>query len=344
MTRTCGWRYRHKSCSASHDNGTPMSRRIHIALAPIALLLAAAAPAPDSVLPISASYLHSLSSTSGVLPMDAVMLTYDRQNKEMLVVDGPVVRIFNESGMETYSFGDDPELGGIRAIVALEDGDLLALSYADSKPVLLRCNFRGGLLGRIEPKGVPAEFASDVPGSLRYANGKVYLASHAAMRVVVLDTAGAFVAGYDLAKLIGEEGKRADLGFRGFNVDKDGNLLFTVQPLFQAFVVSPEGNVQAFGVKGSAPGKFNVVSGIARDDDGNIYVADILKSAVIVFDREFRFLREFGYRGRGPQNLAAPEDLAAGNGKLFVSNHARKGVSVFEKIDGEEAGGVSRSQ
>ena len=306
--------------------------RTHIALAPLAALLTAAAPAPDPVHAVSVSYLHSLSSPSGVLPLDAVTLTYDREHRELFVVDGPVVRIFNESGMETYSFGDDPELGGIRSLVALDDGDLLALSYVDGKPTLLRCNFRGELLERIEPRGVPADFSKDLPGSLRYANGKIYLASHGTMRVVVLETSGAFVAGYDLAKLIGEESKRDDLGFRGFNVDKDGNLLFTIQPLFQAFVVSPEGNVRAFGVKGSAPVKFNVVSGIARDDDGNFYVADILKSAVIVFDKDFRFLREFGYRGRGPQNLAAPEDLVAGGGKLYVAQHARRGVSVFKVV------------
>lgn len=309
-----------------------MIRRIQFALVPIAALLTAAVPAPDSAHAVSVSYLHSLSSPSGVLPLDAATLTYDREHGELFVVDGFIVRIFNESGMETYSFGDDPELGGIRSLVGFEDGDLLALSYMDGKPALLRCNFRGELLERIEPRGVPADFAKDLPGSLRYASGKIYLASHGTMRVVVLDATGAFVAGYDLAKLIGEESKREDLGFRGFNVDKEGNLLFTIQPLFQAFVVSPEGNVRAFGVKGSAPGKFNVVSGIARDDDGNFYVADILKSAVIVFDKDFQFLREFGYRGRGPQNLAAPEELAVGGGKLYVAQHARRGVSVFKLV------------
>lgn len=321
-----------------------MSRRTYIALAAVASLLVAAVPAPGPPVPVSVSYLHSLSTTSGVLPLDAASLTYDREHKELFVVDGPVVRVFNESGMETYSFGDDPELGSIRSLVALEDGDLLALSYMGAKPVLVRCNFRGEPLTRIEPRGVPAEFAEDLPNAIRYANGRIYLASPGRMRVVVLDATGAFVAGYDLAKLIGEEGKRQEMGFRGFNVDKDGNLLFTVQTLFQAFVVSPEGGVRSFGVKGSAPGKFNVVSGIARDEEGNFYVADILKSAVLVFDKEFRFLREFGYRGRGPQNLAAPEDLAAGNGKLYVANHARRGVSVFKVVRSEEAGNTSRSQ
>jgi DNA-binding beta-propeller fold protein YncE len=149
------------------------------------------------------------------------------------------------------------------------------------------------------------------------------------MRVVVLDLSGACVATFDLAEKLGEAERRDDLGIRGFNVDGQGNVLFTVQPLFKAYVLSPEGEIKAFGTRGSAPGKFNVVSGIARDDAGNYYVADILKSAVLVFDPEFRFLREFGYRGGGESNLSAPEDLEIGAGKLFVSQHARQGVSVF---------------
>jgi hypothetical protein len=107
-------------------------------------------------------------------------------------------------------------------------------------------------------------------------------------------------------------------------------MLFTIQPLFAAYIMTPDGKIQQFGKKGSAPGKFNIVGGIARDDAGYFYVVDVLKSAIIVFDRDFVFRKEFGYRGAGPGNLAAPEQIAAGGNRLFVSNRARKGVSVFQ--------------
>ncbi len=41
-------------------------------------------------------------------------------------------------------------------------------------------------------------------------------------------------------------------------------------------------------------------------------------------------MKEFGYRGTKPGNIVAPVDIAAGDGKVFVSQFARKGVSVFE--------------
>ena len=84
--------------------------------------------------------------------------------------------------------------------------------------------------------------------------------------------------------------------------------------LFKAFVVSPDGKVTAsFGKAGSAPGLFGIVGGIAKDDQGNYLVVERLRSVVMVFDKEFRFLKEFGYRGDKPGNLIRPNEVAVGN-------------------------------
>jgi DNA-binding beta-propeller fold protein YncE len=307
-----------------------MATLVHIALANLSsLILAASAPTPDSV---KVTYLHSLSTSFGTVPLDAVTLSYDREHHEIFVTgDGPA-RVYNESGMEVFIFDDDPNIGRIRSVATREDGDLLVLSTLESGAALIRCTFRGEFISRLELSGVPAGFAGANYSVMRQQGGQLYLADLNAMKVLVVDGEGTYVASWDLAPLLEVGEQREDYGLRGFNVDKDGNILFTVQALFKAFVLSPAGDLRAFGTRGGAPGKFNVVSGIARDDAGNFYVADILKSVVNVFDPEFRFVREFGYRGRGPHNLAAPEDLAVADGKLFVSQHARKGVSVFQVV------------
>ncbi len=303
---------------------------VHIALASLAsLTLGAPAPNPDAV---KVTYLHSLSTSFGTVPLDAVTLSYDREHHEIFVTgDGPA-RVFNESGMEIFIFEDDPRIGSARAVASLDGGDLLVLSLLESRTALVRCSFRGEFIARVEMSGVPADFANASYSVMRQRGGRLYLADLNAMKVLVVDGEGRYVASWDLAPLLEVGDQREDYGIRGFNVDKDGSILFTVQALFKAFVLSPAGDLRAFGTRGGAPGKFNVVSGIARDDAGNFYVADILKSVVNVYDPEFRFVREFGYRGRGPHNLAAPEDLAVADGKLFVSQHARKGVSVFQVV------------
>jgi hypothetical protein len=115
---------------------------------------------------------------------------------------------------------------------------------------------------------------------------------------------------------------------RGFSVDRDGNMLFTVASVFSAYVMSPEGKVRAFGQKGSTPGKFNIVSGIAADEEGRLFLTDSLRAVVMVFDPSFQFLGEFGYRGPDPENLVSPFNLAVGNGRVYVTQ-SRGAVKAF---------------
>jgi hypothetical protein len=280
---------------------------------------------------VSATFLYKLSSTTGVIPFHGLAVHHDPYHNETLVVGGGRVRLFNSTGMEVFSFGDDPESGSIVNAAPMEDGDFVLLSYFPDGFFLVRVNFRGEARTRIEITGLPDEVPRPFsPNGLGYAQGRVYLADLGAMRVVVVGMDGRFEKYWDLAKLCEVADKRADNSLKGFRVAPNGDVLFTVPSLFRAFVLRPDGTFQSFGVKGSAPGKFNIVSGIAVDERGYYYVADILKSAVLVFDKDFRWLKEFGYRGVRPGSIVAPVDVAAGDGKVFVSQFARKGVSVFE--------------
>ena len=119
----------------------------------------------------------------------------------------------------------------------------------------------------------------------------------------------------------------------GFTVDGQGNMFFTVPVLFSAFRLSPEGELREFGRSGSGPGKFGVVAGIAVDELGYIYVADRLRSVVLVFDPSFGFQTEFGYRGDRPSSLMVPDDLAIDRkGNVYVGQAANRGVSVFRVV------------
>jgi DNA-binding beta-propeller fold protein YncE len=109
-------------------------------------------------------------------------------------------------------------------------------------------------------------------------------------------------------------------------------MYFTVPTLFIACRVSADGKLESFGTSGGARGKFGVVAGIESDESGNIYIADRLRCVVLIFDRDFNFQTEFGYRGPSRHNLVVPDDLAvdAGSGKVYVSQAANLGISVFQ--------------
>jgi hypothetical protein len=294
-----------------------------------AVLLAAARG--TSAQPVEPKYLYTLSTFGGPIRDDFVRLHVDAERKETYVIFQNLVRIFNSSGMEVFSFGDGLDLGQILDAATNAQGDIVLLSYKDGRPLVTRCSFRGVPIGRIDVHDVPAGVAF-APSRLLIQKDSLYFPSFPAANVIVTDTAGAFRRQIDLAPIIasGEREKGNGGEVVGFTLDSDGNLFFTVPTLFKVFKLTPDGTLSTFGAPGSAPGKFGVVAGVAVDGHGNIFVADKLKSVVLAFDKDFKFLREFGYRGTRPENLVVPDDLAVeGNDRLYVSQGRQRGVSVF---------------
>jgi len=308
----------------------------YLVLVLTAFLFLAPFPAQASA-EVKSTFLYSLANFYGKVPYSDVRIRVDRARDEVYVLERGIVRVFNETGMEFFWFGDNPELGSIYDLAVDEKGDLFLLSFNLNNPLgpeffLVRCNYRGDAKEKLKVTGLPPEFSPFFPNYMFYRDGKFFFLGSLGMRVVVTDRNGVFLKGYDLADLLEiPEKDRPNTEIFGFSLDSEGNMLFTVAVLFKAFVVSPDGKVIAsFGKAGSAPGMFGVVSGIAKDDRGNYLVAERLRSVVMVFDREFRFLQEFGYAGSKPGNLIRPSEVAVGNaGKIFVTQVRDRGVSVF---------------
>ncbi|MGZ6142672.1 MAG: hypothetical protein ACXWLM_05005, partial [Myxococcales bacterium] len=246
---------------------------------------------------MQSSFLYAIDDGAGRRSMGWAALTWEPKNSELFLVANGVVDIFNDNGLATYSFGDDSQVGSPVAVAALDDGELIVVASREMTTQLIRCNFRGEPLAKIELNGLPKEFGEFSANAIGVAGGKLYLADKNAMKVVIADPDGAVLKTLELAKLIGLGPKDpAEAMMRGFNVDRDGNVLFTVASVFSAYVMSPDGKFRAFGQKGSTPGKFNIVSGIAADEEGRLFITDSLRAVVMVFDSSFQFIGEFGYR------------------------------------------------
>ncbi len=299
----------------------------------LSLLLVLTCSLPVLAEEIKASYLYTLSDFNGPLPYNWVSLAADPQRRETYVADpsDKTVRVFNESGMEVYRFGDNGELGNITAVAVAGNGDIYVLSRVNGAYGIIRANFRGDPQGKLELKNLPPEFTADfVPDFIIHRDGHLYLIDRNFMKVAITDLYGAFETGYDLGAILGfDDKKRRDSGLVGFTVDRQGNFLFTIPAYFSAYIMTPDKKVRQFGTRGSSPGKFNIVSGIAADDRGNIYVTDTLRCVVIAFDKDLNFRTEFGYRGLDPGNLIAPMELVVNNDRVYVSQSRSRGVSVY---------------
>ncbi len=299
---------------------------------------------------VQATFLHNLAGFAGPLRYDGVRVSVDLEREETYVIYQDLVHIFNPSGMEVFVFGDGLDLGQILDVAVDRNGDIILLSYKDSRSRLTRCDFRGVPIGPIEVRNLPAGLVF-YANRMVHRNGLLYFAALAASSVIVTDANGEFRSRVEFLPLLEAEEKKADekkeddkkrgekrknekkndgLESIGFTVDEQGSIFFTVPVLFAVYKYSPDGKLTSFGRPGSAPGRFGIVAGIASDSRGNLFVADKLKSVVMVFDKDFNFLSEFGFRGSKPGNLIVPDDVAIDRrDRVYVSQARKRGVSVF---------------
>jgi len=305
---------------------------------------------------VKASFRYPLSSFSGPVASQSARLAVDRERNEVYALNRREndIRIFDEHGMQIHAFAEG--FSAAADIAIGDDGDIFVLSRGYETSAVQLFDYRGEWVSEITPKNVPAAFSGHTLDRLVYRQGSLYLVDSESMAVIVLDADGDFQEGFDLDSILRraladddrlkknttnndwEEDRLEDVSLNGFAVDEHGNMFFTIPVLFAAFRLSVDGKLAEFGRPGSGPGRFGVAAGIVSDDRGYIYVADRLRSVVLVFDRNFVFQTEFGYRGDRPSNLIVPDDLAVdARGNIYVAQAANRGVSVFGMIYG---GGV----
>ncbi|MDD5774078.1 MAG: NHL repeat-containing protein [bacterium] len=91
------------------------------------------------------------------------------------------------------------------------------------------------------------------------------------------------------------------------------------------------GNFMAeFGGQGDVAGLFGQVSGIAVDEMDRVYVADIAKGNIQVFDREGKFLFALSDEKGGRIDLTTVGGIAARKDRVYVSELLRHRISVWK--------------
>ena len=300
-----------------------------------AAALAALFASPVIAGPVELTYLHDLADFTGRIPYSDARVVVDAPRSEVYTVYGNEIRVFNKAGMEIYRFEMDFSVGRVADLGIESGGDILMLLYASGAVEgakqwwLLRADFRGRPMGELavdqsgDAKGL-------LPNRLLLRAGRIWLLSQGQMRAASYFPDGKLERVLDLAELAGlSDEERVSAEVNGMDIGSDGTVVFAVPVQFRVHAIDPGGGVRSFGRSGSAAGNFGVLGDVALDAEGNIFLSDRQRSVVMVFNREFRLLREAD-RISNREWLARPGALAIDPaGRLYVSQVRNRGVAVF---------------
>jgi DNA-binding beta-propeller fold protein YncE len=131
----------------------------------------------------------------------------------------------------------------------------------------------------------------------------------------------------------------------GMCVDKSGNVWVTDGQGkdgkgHQVFKFSPEGKVLMTlgkaGVAGNTPDTFNMPSDVIVAPDGDIFVADghggDSNNRIVKFDRNGKYIKEWGKKGTGPGEFDIPHALAFDSkGRLYVGDRNNNRIQIFDQ-------------
>jgi hypothetical protein len=78
----------------------------------------------------------------------------------------------------------------------------------------------------------------------------------------------------------------------------------------------------------------STISGIAVDDNGNLFLADQSEATVHSYDADGQYRFSIGRRGEGPGEFNAAYQPRIHNGELFVLDINQQRISVFNPVDG----------
>ena len=96
-------------------------------------------------------------------------------------------------------------------------------------------------------------------------------------------------------------------------------------------ILNSNGNWQTYiGSRGNGAGQFVGPQNLTIDEDGYLYVVDYGNNRISKFDPDGAFILSFGTRNPFFSGLLSPAGIAAGNGRIFVADNARKAIFMFD--------------
>jgi len=122
----------------------------------------------------------------------------------------------------------------------------------------------------------------------------------------------------------------------GLSVDRDGNIMVADTHYFRVLFYTPQGKLleekTIGGTMGHGPGEFGFVTDAVQDSAGNYYVGEYGEyDRIQKFDREGKFLFQWGGHGEEPGQFIRPQNLAIDSqDRIWVADACNHRIQVFD--------------
>ncbi len=136
-------------------------------------------------------------------------------------------------------------------------------------------------------------------------------------------------------KLLARWGAGETVMPHGLSVDDDDKVWITDVQRQQVLRFSHDGTLEmTIGTQGQSddvPDHFGRPTDVAFGRD-TVFVADgYVNSRIAVFDRDGKFLSQWGHEGSGPGGLAVPHSVAVKSGKVYVADRENRRIRIFSE-------------
>ena len=121
-------------------------------------------------------------------------------------------------------------------------------------------------------------------------------------------------------------------GPRGLATNSKGHIIVVERGASCISIFTLDGKIQSFGSKGSKKGQFSYPTGVAVDNDDNIYIVDKSNYRIQKFTSTGGFIASVGKYGSNPLQFNYPVGIGFNkkNGKLYVCDQSNNRVQVLE--------------
>ncbi len=113
------------------------------------------------------------------------------------------------------------------------------------------------------------------------------------------------------------------------NTPKDGETILIKKPIDPNFEINLK---KKFRINYSELG-CNLPFDINQDVNGNIYLVDIQKARILAYNKEGKYLKAIGRRGKGPGEFTSLNSVAISKDTLFATNQGSHKISLFDCRD-----------